>query len=108
MDLDEETLEQLGYGSNRAYLDSAAQVVRDRETLRSVWSRYAKTQKGKEATARRDAKRAASTYFADYYKANRERVRARVKKWQSNMSDAQRAKRAAYDKARYAARKASR
>jgi hypothetical protein len=105
VELDEETLEALGYGG-RSFLElNAAPTTARRESVKLAWVRYSKSQKGKEATARRDAKRKSSTYFADYYSANREKVRARVKKWQSNMSDAQRAKRAAYDKARYARRK---
>ena len=81
MELDEETLEELGFGSPRYLLLVAAGVSRRREQIRRAWNTYATSSKGKEATKRRDEKRRESDYFERYYAANAERIKARVKKW---------------------------
>lgn len=102
LELDDEDYELLGYGAQRLYEASASQAVRRQEQLRAAWNRYAKSQKGKEATKRRDEKRRASTYFADYYKANAEKVKARAMAYhEKHRNDpVYKAKRAARDRAR--------
>jgi hypothetical protein len=119
--LDAEDYEILGWGSERRYEASAAIVSKaeavvlnlrtlkkNPESKKRNDKNYRRTKKGKEATARAMKKRASTTYYADYYEANRERIKARVKKWQQNMSEGQRAKRAEYDKQRYERKKAER
>jgi len=120
LSLDDDDYELLGFGSERLYEELAAVVESTREksrayfreydktperreALRVAWNRYAKSAKGKAATARRDAKRREGTYFADYYKANAEKVKARAKAyyWKKKNDPAFRAKKAAADKARY-------
>ncbi len=107
MELDDEDYELLGFGAERLYEASASQIVKRQEQVRAAWNRYAKTQKGKAAIERRDEKRRASTYFADFYKANAEKIKARVKAYhEKHRNDAEyKAKRAARDRARYLKRK---
>lgn len=86
LELDDETYELLGYNSERVMQAAAEALPRRREQLRAAWLRYSRSQKGKEAVARREAKRRENGYFAAHYAANKEKIKARVKKWRESLT----------------------
>lgn len=115
LQLDDEDYETLGFARADFTPDEKTLRIlwlrenyqRNPVSARRIWNRYAKSVKGKAATARRDAKRRERGYFAKFYAENKEKVKARVKAYHEKMKNDPTyiAKRKARDAARYAAKK---
>lgn len=115
MELDDEDYELLGYAKPPPEIDElTARILwlrenykRNPESARRIWRKYAKSEKGKVAVARRNKKHNESGYHAVYYAKNAERIKARVAAWHAKKRDdpEYKARRAAYDKARYERKK---
>lgn len=100
MDLDDDTLELLGYGSQRLEFWASKR----HQQVKEAWLRYSRSAKGREAIERRNKKHNESGYHAVYYAKNSEAIKQRVSAYYKANKERINAKR----REQYAARKKKR